>query len=124
MHVAAVRSVCACLTSQVVSISVDIGFPTRSQFLEACEASIRDHRAELITGGTVRVGLPEGGYDGQVIVTIDSTDRAGFGTDWEITDPTRIRAAAAALFNCRCYGQFEVSHSDGSLTIRAVSVRE
>jgi hypothetical protein len=34
-------------------------------------------------GATVQVGLPEGGYDGQVIVTIDSTDRAGFGTDWE-----------------------------------------
>jgi hypothetical protein len=115
---------CACLTSQVVWISVDIAFPTRSQFLEACEAAIRDHRAELLMGATVQVGLPEGGYDGQVIVTIDSTDRAGFGTDWESADPTRfparIRAAAAALFNCHCDGRFEVSHSEGSMTIRAI----
>jgi len=71
----------------------------------------------------VHIDLDEGGYDGRVIVTIHATDRTIFGTDWERADPTRfparIRAAAAALLSCGCEGRFEVSHSDGSLTIRA-----
>ena len=102
---------------------MDIAYATRSQFLDACEAAIRGHRAELDTGGVVHVDLKEGGYDGQVVVTIRPSDRAAFGTDWESTDPTRfparIKAAATALLNCGCEGQFEVSHSDGSLTIRS-----
>jgi hypothetical protein len=105
-------------------IAVDIPYPTRSQFLDACEAAIRDHRGELQAGEVVHVDLHEGGYHGRVIVTIHATDRTVFGTDWERPDPTRfparIRAAAAALLKCRCEGQFEISHSDGCLTIRAV----
>lgn len=103
---------------------MDIAYPTRSQFVDACEFAIRQHRAELQAGGLVHVGLHEGGYDGRVVVTIDPADRAVFGTEWESADPTRfparIKAAAAALLNCRCEGRYEVSHSDGSLTIRAV----
>jgi hypothetical protein len=103
---------------------VEIAYRKRSQFLTACESAIREHRAELHAGGVVHVDLQEGGYDGRVIVTIRATDRMAFGTDWERTDPTRfparINAAATALRNCDCEGRFEVSHSDGSLTIRAV----
>jgi hypothetical protein len=103
---------------------VDIAYSTRSQFLDACESAIRQHRAELDTGGTVSVGLGEGGYNGRVIVTIRLGDRAAFGTDWERSDPTRfparIKAAATALLNCGCKGRFEVSHADGSLAIRLV----
>ena len=106
-------------------MSVEIRYPTRSKFIEACEAAIRHQSAALETGETVRVGLLEGGYHGQIVVTIDPDERTGFGTDWEGVDPTRfparIRAAAAALRNCRIRGQFEVSHLDGSMTIRAVS---
>ncbi len=104
--------------------SVDITYPGRSRFVEACEAAICKGDAELKAGGVVHIDLDEGGYDGSVIVTIHADDRATFGTDWERADPTRfparIRAAAAALLNCRCEGRFNVTHSDGSLTIRAV----
>ena len=103
---------------------MDIAYSTRSQFLEACEAAIRAHRAALETGETVRVDLGEGGYDGRVVVTIRLNDRTWFGTDWTSADPTRfpvrIKAAATALLNCGCEGAFEVSHADGLLTIRSV----
>jgi hypothetical protein len=106
------------------TFGVDIAYLTRSQFLEACEAAIRGHRAELEAGGTIHVDLGEGGYDGRVVVTIRPNDRSSFGTDWTSSDPTRfpvrIKAAATALLNCGCEGGFEVSHMDGSLAIRGV----
>jgi len=103
---------------------VDIAYSTRSQFLDACEAAIRGHRADLDAGGTVHVDLGEGGYDGRIVVTIRPDDRASFGTDWTNSDPSRfparIKAAATALLNCGCEGAFEVSHATGSLAIRSV----
>ncbi len=103
---------------------MDIAYATRSQFLGVCEAAIRGHRAELDADGVVHVDLKEGGYDGRVIVTIRPNDHMAFGTDWESTNPTRfparIKAAATALLNCGFEGRFEISHSDGSLIIRAV----
>jgi hypothetical protein len=105
-------------------LAVDIAYSIRSEFLDASEAAIRSHRAELDAGAIVTVSLPEGGYDGRVVVTIRPGDRASFGTDWEGSDPTRfparIKAAATALLNCGCEGQFEVSHQNGSLAIRSV----
>lgn len=107
---------------------MDIAYSTRSKFLEACEAAIRAHRADLESGETVYVDLGEGGYDGQVVVSIRQDDRATFGTDWTSTDvtwfPARIKAAATALLNCRCEGAFAVSHADGSLAIRQVMAAE
>jgi hypothetical protein len=103
---------------------MDIPYSTRSKFLDACEAAVREKSAELRTGSIVRVHLQEGGYDGRVIVNIWTTSRSAFGTDWERTDrtrfPTRITAAATALLNCHCEGRFEISHSQGDLTIRAI----
>lgn len=103
---------------------MDIAYSTQSQFLEACEAAIREHRAELDAGETVSVDLGDGGYAGRIVVTIRSDDRTSFGTDWTSSDPTRfparIKAAATALLNCGCQGAFEVSHTDGSLAIRTV----
>jgi hypothetical protein len=103
---------------------MDIPYSTRSKFLNACEAAIRESGAELRTGGIVHVHVEEGGYDGRVIGDIRTTSRSVFGTDWERTDPTRfparIKAAATALLNCGYEGQFEISHSQGDLTIRAV----
>lgn len=103
---------------------MEIAYHTKkSQLVPVCESAIREHRAELHAGGEVHVDLKRDGYNGRVIVTIRATDRMAFGTDWESTDPTRfparIKAAATALRNCHCEGRFEVSHSDGSLTIRA-----
>ena len=87
---------------------MDIGYPTQSKFLEACEAAIHGQHAKLQAGGVVRIDLDEGGYGGCVIVPIHVADRSVFGTDWTGADPTRfptrIRAAAAALLNCHCEG--------------------
>ena len=103
---------------------MDIEYAIRSQFLDACEATVCEYRAELEAGGIVHVALKEGGYDGRVAVTIHPTDHAIFVTDWEGTDPTRfparIKAAATALLNCGFEGRFDISHSGGSLTIRSV----
>ena len=101
---------------------MQIRYASRSKFIDACEAVIREHQSHLAAKTPVRVKLEEpGGYDGRVIVNIDSKDRDLFGTDWEGTDPTRfparIKAAATALLNCRCDGRFEILHSDGSLNI-------
>lgn len=87
-------------------------------------AGLRQRLSELRDGQVVHVDLPGGGYNGSVIVTIHTTDQSVFKTDWELNDPTRfparIRALATALLKCGCEGRFEVSHSDGSLTVRAL----
>lgn len=84
--------------------------------------AIRRHQAGLGAGEEVHVSLGPGGYHGNIIVTIRDSDPYYFGTDWESSDPTRfpvrIKAAATALRNCACHGQFEISHLDGALTIR------
>jgi hypothetical protein len=102
---------------------MDITYSTRSRFLDACEAAIRGHRADLDTGRTVYADLGERGYKGRIVVTIRQNDRMSFGTEWSSSDPTRfparIKAAATALLNCGYEGKFEVSHENGSLTIRA-----
>lgn len=101
---------------------MDITFPIRSRFLDACEDTIRRGLAELEAGGTVRVDLDKGGYAGRVLVTIRPDDTASFGTNWKGADPTRfparIKAAAMALLKCGCVGPFEVTHADGVLEIR------
>jgi hypothetical protein len=103
---------------------MEITYVTKSSFLPACESAINTHRVNLDSGNPVHVDLQEGGYNGRVIVTIRTNDRSAFNTDWESTDPTRfparIKAAATALLHCGCEGRFEISHTDGLLTIRAV----
>jgi hypothetical protein len=102
---------------------MDISFATRSRFLDDCEDAIQRDRSQLQSGGTVRVDLDEGGYDGQVLVTIRPNDRAFLGTNWEGADatrfPARIKAAATALLNSGCVGRFEITHTNGALEIRS-----
>jgi hypothetical protein len=100
---------------------MDIAYVTRSAFLAPCEDAIRANRAGLDAGGVVEIAMADGGYAGRVTVEI-ADDATMFGSDWENPDPTRfparIKAAAAALFNCGCRGRFVVEHRDGLLTIR------
>jgi hypothetical protein len=100
---------------------MDIAFASRSRFLDACEQAIRVGRAVLDAGGTVRVELDEGGYPGTILVTIHSENCRFFESNWEAADvtrfPARIKAAATALYNCSCFGRFQVVHSDGALAI-------
>jgi hypothetical protein len=103
---------------------MDISYASRSKFLEPCIAAIREHRADLEAGETVRVLLGESGYEGRVVVHIRQTERSWFGTDWTSSDPTRfparIKAAATALLDCGCKGEFEITHDGGTLGIRAL----
>lgn len=98
-----------------------IPFVIRSQFLAACQEAIVGQPPRAV-GESVSVRLPQGGYQGQVEVTIRPEPEAGFDNDWEGTDPTRfpvrIRAAATALRDARCFGRFRISHQDGNLTIQ------
>jgi hypothetical protein len=101
---------------------MDIAYVTRSAFLAACENAIHAEQARLGAGEAVNVPLDDGGYAGRVEVEIRESDATTFGTDWQGTDvtrfPTRIRAAATALFNRRCFGRYVIEHRDGLLTIR------
>ncbi len=69
----------------------------------------------------VIVELGAGGYPGTVRVELTEEANDSFATDWERADPTRfparIRAAATALRDKRCFGVFSVSHDEGRLTI-------
>jgi hypothetical protein len=100
---------------------MDITFVDRSRFLAPCEEALRREQTALDAGGTIRVPFEDGGYDGRVTVTIRAGDATSFGTDWTSNDetrfPARIRAAATALLNCGCTGQFLIVHTDGVLEI-------
>jgi hypothetical protein len=72
---------------------MDILYPSRSTFLDACEGAIREQQAMLIAGGLVHVDLREGDYEGRVVVTIQPADREVFGTNWDRDDPTRFPGA-------------------------------
>ena len=100
---------------------MEITFVDRSRFLAPCEQAIRRDRTLLDEGGTIRIAFEDGGYTGRITVTIRVGDSASFGTDWASTDvtrfPARIRAAATALLNCGCDGEFAIAHSEGVLEI-------
>lgn len=106
---------------------MDISYSKRSQFLEACEATIREYRAELERGGVVSVNLSPGGYQETVTVFINQGDRHAFHTNWSSPDPSRfpvrIKAAATALLNCGCSGTFEITHRQGLITLSSMPTR-
>lgn len=82
---------------------MDIAYPTRSQFLDACETARRKYCAELDAGGVVHVDLQEGGYGGRVNITISATDRTAFGTDWESPEAAMRLPRSTKLQACRPY---------------------
>lgn len=93
----------------------------RSSFLKPCVDAIRENADRLLEGATVRVELSPRGYAGCVNVTVRAEDSMQFETDWDYSDPSRfparLKAAATALHECSCYGQFRLSHNDGLLEI-------
>jgi hypothetical protein len=105
-------------------VLMEIAYATRSRFLMNCQEVINRRRSDLEDGLPLRFEFEPGGYGGRVIVTISAADEQSFGTDWESNDPSRfparIKAVATALFNCACFGRFEVSHDDGVLEIRRI----
>jgi hypothetical protein len=94
-----------------------------SSFVGPCEDAIREERASLDAGQSIRVIFDKsGGYDEAVVVAIRDGDHSFFGSNWEGRDPTRfparVKAAATALLNCGCYGRYLIEHQDGALAIR------
>jgi len=102
---------------------VDISYPVRSKFLDACRIAILQSRVKPEPAQPVIVKLNEGGFGGKILVTICADDQKFFGSNWDGNDPTwfpaRIRAAAWALKLCDYSGSFEISHMDGTLEIRS-----
>ncbi len=105
---------------------MNIPYASRSRFLPKCEESIRNGREDLRDGVPMCLKFEPGGYSGRVLVNIDAVNHNEFGTDWEEEDPTRfparIKAAATALYNCSCFGRYEIAHKDGVLTIRQIQL--
>ncbi|MGC9394150.1 MAG: hypothetical protein ACP5J4_04790, partial [Anaerolineae bacterium] len=64
------------------------------------------------------------GYNGKIRVLIEKEFSSNFWADWEYPDPTRfpvrIRAAALALFQQGCFGEYIISHETGTLTIQRI----
>ncbi len=93
-------------------------------FVADCKRAINAQRAVLDSGALIEVHLnaEKPGYAHRIEVETREGDSAMFGTDWTNSDPSRfparIKAAATALFDCRCFGRYVIEHRDGLLTIR------
>ncbi len=104
-----------------------ISYPERhSEFLSPIENAIQRDKDALFAGTPITVTLPPGGYSGNIQVTIEKTNPHSFWADREYEDPTRfpqrIKVAAWVLFRQSCFGEFEISHESGILTIRMMGL--
>jgi hypothetical protein len=103
-----------------------ISYRHNPHHLDLCEQVIREHKAELLAGETIEMTWPErsAGYPGQITVRILKDDAESFWSEKDFNDPSRfparIRTAAKALFTQGCYGDFEIYHEAGHLTIRVL----
>ena len=102
----------------------ELKFPSRSEFLERIERAIEDQRNQLEAGEAISVRLSAQGYNRRGVATIEAANSRTFWVDKK-SDPTRfgarIRAAALALHRKGYFGQYEIGHDTGVLTIRMVS---
>ncbi len=95
-----------------------VRYSTRSKFFPTFEDALHDVYENL--RNTVEVQLPPGGYAREAVIEIRSSDDDFFEARWK-GDPSRfsarIRALAVVLRKHRLFGDFNVSHRDGHLTI-------
>ena len=105
---------------------MEIPYPTRSKFLDNCLSEISTNKLALLAGDKISITLTPGGYNGKFEASVVKSKPKGFDTDWDYPDPTRfpkrIRTAAFALYKCKCFGQFEISHHEGILEIKKLPV--
>jgi hypothetical protein len=108
----------------VQAMMPSISYGQGSKFLTPCETAIRKELAALDAGTPIRLRFPSGGYNGTVVVSIDRYDDGQFSAKWSSSDPSRfparLKAAATALYNCACFGDFELSHRANTLEIRRI----
>jgi hypothetical protein len=103
---------------------MDIIYATQSKFLEPCKIEINNQFNQLTNGQKIVINFPESsGYNGEIIVDIKES-KDSFSTFWENTDPTRfparIKAAATALKEKKCFGAHKITHNNGELTITRI----
>ena len=100
---------------------MNIPYALHSEFTDACKGAITAQQKALNAGQIIQVLLEAGGYSGKIKVTVKPSDLMEFETDWEHSDatrfPARIKAAATALRDCGYVGGFNISHTDGVLSI-------
>ena len=105
---------------------MEIPYPTRSKFLSTCLSEISNKKLAILAGDKISITLTPAGYNVKFEVSVIQSKPEGFDTDWEYPDPTRfptrIRTAALALYKCKCFGQFEISHHEGILEIKRLPV--
>ena len=94
---------------------------TRSGFLKPCLEAI-SHRPPREPGEILQIAFASsGGYRGRMRVVVTPDSLVDFETDWVgsvVTRfPARIKAAATALRDAHCFGNFEIAHTEGKLTI-------
>jgi hypothetical protein len=96
-----------------------------SSFLQPCEHGIQENRAAFDAGRQIRfILVRRGGYREDDVITIGADDHDHFVADGTYPDPTRFgvraKAAATAIRNLGYRGRFEVTHTDGEVTLRRV----
>jgi hypothetical protein len=98
------------------------GSSFRASYVDAIAAN----KIALLSGTPITVTLskiehPKAGRSGDRLVVVDRADTQTFEVDWNGNDPTqfpqRIRAAATALFESGCFGEFRIKHKDGVIEI-------
>ena len=99
-----------------------IDYPQRSKFLNPCVQALRIHKTDLIQGYPIEIYLQSArGFNETIKVKIEENDNKTFWSDWVGSDPTwfpsRIKAAAKALYLEKCFGEFEISHQSGRILI-------
>lgn len=92
-----------------------------SRFVEPVRQAINANGGHIPGGRLIQITLDEPGYRGQVLVAIEEGNPGDFEAAWEGRDqsrfPARIRAAATALRDGRCFGDFMITYQPGLLSI-------
>ena len=105
------------------TLDMNIPYASRSKFIAPCHTGITAQQEALDAGHVIRIALEveKEGYPGKIQVSIAARNVTKFETNWSASDPTRfparLKAAVTALRDCGCWGDFDISHADGVLSI-------
>lgn len=103
-----------------------VRYNKNSEFLLPIEEFIYSNLGPLNAGSEIVIWLQvdTDGYGGSTVVTITSQNTVGFESDIRLSQegrfPARIKAAATALHNNGCIGNFRIIHKEGFVRIKKV----
>jgi hypothetical protein len=103
-----------------------IDYPIRGQFIDPCRNGIKINRQELDTGKEIKISIKaeKPGFKGKHPCHIYCQENRGFWVENLKSDydpsrfPQRIKGCAKALYMENCYGRYEISHSNGTITVK------